>query len=173
MRVTRKRLPKQGDVLRMTSFVDRSVIAHYVLADPNRGPFITVYRGVASNEFESMEGYEYVLGPVLCGVNPPVRSGDWIKVGHTNPPEEFRLPMFLMMGIGKPPDDPPLWWLFDGKSERPIGHDLHEDLRKLELLEVWSWDELEKRIRTGVNPYDYEHRMKPYADAPHLPHIHE
>ncbi len=156
-----KRRPVVGDVMRMESFQDRNVVAHFSIMSPTQGPFVTVYEGPEDQRAGSLEGYEKLFGPIGCGVYPPVRLGTWTVVGHVEP-TETRLPMFLMMGVGRPPDIPPVWWLFDGVRERPLGRDVPDDLKDMELLGVLSWELVEDRIRAGINEFGYEAMMKPY-----------
>lgn len=57
-----------------------------------------------------------------------------------------------MHGIGN------TWWLFDGRKERMLRAGVPEELRNLEVLQGWSAELIEDRMRTGTNPFSYEAR---------------
>ena len=112
--VMRTRLPKPGDVMRVMSRDDSVVYGYYVKAWEGNGPLVEFYE--CPTDGAPKDGLaigKKLFGPILVGVNPPVRDGSWAIVGKI-PIGQYRPPLFLMMGA-------PLWWVYDGAKERPIG----------------------------------------------------
>jgi hypothetical protein len=84
--------------------------------------------------------------PIFVGLNPPVRSGRWRRIGVL-PVEDFTFPKFrsstwLQPGIVTD------WKIWDGESYEDAGV-LPESLRSLEILVVHAYQDVEKRILTG------------------------
>ena len=110
------------------------------------GPLFEFYECPAS--WVPKDGFgtcKKLFGPFLVGVNPPVRDGSWSIAGSI-PVVTYQPPMFLMVG-------PPLWWLYDGVKESPIGERVPKEYQGLELLDVLSAYLVEERIMHGSTPF--------------------
>jgi hypothetical protein len=151
--------------MRVMSLNQDIIYAHYVELD-RYGALVSLYAcDHAWSIKDGFTSFRYLFGPVLCGVNPPVRHGDWTIVGALPPPPDYRHPAFLSMSYGKPPHRP-YWWLYDGKDERRIGTDVPEEFKPLELLSVWPAVLIEERLRSGTNTDSYYTRMRALGFEP-------
>ena len=132
--------------MRVMSRNDSVVYGHYVKVWDGNGPLFEFYECPAS--WVPKDGFgtcKKLFGPFLVGVNPPVRDGSWSIAGSI-PVVTYQPPMFLMVG-------PPLWWLYDGVKESPIGERVPKEYQGLELLDVLSAYLVEERIMHGSTPF--------------------
>lgn len=91
--------------------------------------------------------------PVFTFLKGAIRDGIWSKVGHSAI-IHFSLPDFVSFFSGKHRYGARQWFLERDGETRKLGPQLPEQYRELEVLVIWSLEELTERIKTGVNPYD-------------------
>lgn len=155
----RRILPRPGDVMCVLKREQSCVIGYYVKKWEKNGPLVEFYECPFGWTSEAgLSGCRKLFGPVLVGINPPVREGRWSIIGFI-PITGYEPPLFLMMG-------PPLWWVYDGSNERPVGGRLPKEYHELELLEVFSYQLIEERIRDGSTPFSYVGRMLAHGLEP-------
>jgi hypothetical protein len=143
---------KVGDIVLVGTFNESRTIAHYVVADRDRGPFVQLYQ--CPDDWQVGQGLvkcKALFGPLLVGIGHAVRTGRWSVLGHISP-EPFSVPKFLMQGGGE------TWFLLDGTKETRLDSGVPTEYQNLETLSVWPAELLEERIRTGVNPISYTAR---------------
>jgi len=121
----------------------------YMLPHPKVGPLVRIFdfRSPTPNiRVDELRKAALLFPPVFVGLNPPVRSGRWKKIGAF-PTEDFEFPMFrasLLLKDGMNND----WKIWDGKTYVTIGT-LSPEFEHLELKAVYPYQDLEERILTG------------------------
>jgi hypothetical protein len=142
----RVRLPRVGDIFEIHLPENRYIYAQYVHADPKRGPFVQVFDKVVTEPLSYVEIGDMVplLPPLLCGINPPVRSGRWHIVGNT-PPTKFKYPKYLY-GMPDRNGTVQMWYLEENDKLTPLGPEIPEKYRHLEQGWVISAEALEEKI---------------------------
>jgi len=153
------RLPRVGDVMQMLGFADKAVYAHYISAERRIGSMIQVYIGInAVDQPCDVLALSKPFPPVLCGVNPPVREGQWVIIGSCLK-YLFEFPEFL--SGGRPElDGTRNWFLVKGTQHVRLGNEVPAELQHLECNFICPYEDIEERIRTGVDPFSYEAIMK-------------
>jgi hypothetical protein len=127
--------------------------AQYVSFHSKMGPLIRVFEvrsTTRSVEAIALRNARLLFPPIFVGLNPPVRSGRWKKIGNFAP-EDFEFPKFRrsvssLFSKGTHID----WQIWDGKSYESVGP-LSADLIKLEIRGVHAYQDVEERILTGRN----------------------
>jgi hypothetical protein len=147
-------LPKVGDVILICEHEGYFYHGVYEYYDPDTGPYISVWKSLT----ETFESPALVFGPILCGINPPVRSKRWRDVG-TKSLERCVRPDYLAIVPGAG-GHPTTWMLVRGSKCTDLGRSVPREFQDLEMAVVWSADRIEERIQTGLNVYSYRALMK-------------
>lgn len=148
------KLPKVGDIILICLHDGHYYHGLYEYFDPDAGPYISVWKSLT----ETYESPAFVFGPVLCGINPPVRSKRWRVVG-TKTVGRWVRPDYLAIFPGAR-GHPTTWLLLHGKKCINLGRSVPSDFQELEMDIVWSAELIEERIPTGLNVYSYKALMK-------------
>jgi hypothetical protein len=100
---------------------------------------------------ERLQSVGELFPPVFVGLNVPLRSGRWKKIGNL-PVKNFKYPKFKYT-LGTKPGKYNDWSIWDGEKHTFVGT-LKPEQRYLEYLCVWGDELIEERIATGINPFD-------------------
>ena len=127
--------------------------AQYAFFHPKVGTLIRVFdvrSQTPTVEAIALKKAKLLFPPIFVGLNPPVRSGRWKKIGNF-PPDDFEFPKFrcsLSSSFSKGTHTD--WRIWDGESYEHVGP-LSGDLRNLDIRSVHACQDVEERILTGRN----------------------
>lgn len=102
---------------------------------------------------EQLRDARQLFPPVFTAAQGAVNEERWRVIGSL-PVEGFVFPKFrYLRTLNKRPGVYHDWWVWDGLQDIYVG-DLTPEYRSLEYPVIWSVDNIERRIATGVNWYD-------------------
>ncbi len=139
-----------GDCFRVHLPDGRWAYCQYVQQNDDLGYLVRVFDRITAEPLTStteLEGAGLLFPPVFVGLRASVRSGRWERIG-TMPVNGFEFPKFRAT-MGTKPDTYHDWRIWDGKKTVTIGN-LPEQMRSLELKQVWGDEGLEERIVAGT-----------------------
>jgi hypothetical protein len=142
-----------GDCFSIPLTDGRLAFGQYICLHPQSGPLIRVFDRISTDvvPLEELRSSGLRFPPVFVGLNPPIRTGRWRKIGNL-PIAGFQFPRFrysLQRRKGVNHD----WLIWDGNNYERVG-DLPPECRSLETPGVWAYGDLEERILTGRNCFD-------------------
>ncbi len=128
----------------------RKAYAQYVHRHPEYGPMVRVFDIVTDREvgLEELASAGELFPPVFVALERALRDGAWERIGSL-PVTDFVFPKFrraLVNGPGVYHN----WRIWDGEKDTYVG-DLPPEYRGLEMLSIWGYEILAKRIDTGEN----------------------
>ena len=146
-----------GDCFRIPSNDGRSAYGQYIYWDGRKpdglGCMIRIFGRLVNEDLpiEDLDFRKLLFPPVFVGLNPPIRSGRWKKIGSL-PVEKFIFPKFRSTN-GHKPGVYSDWRIWNGKQEISLGK-LPPEYRNLEKEICWGDELLEDRIFYGQNPFE-------------------
>jgi len=141
------RTPRIGDCFEIGLPDGRFAFAQYVFRHDTYGALVrTLSVAPKSLTIADLRFDRLLFPPVFVGLHAAVSKGGWRLIGNAAI-EEFPFPAFRHTPSSGPGtfDN---WKLWDGNGYTPIGK-LSPELRKLEILCVWGYLDLQERIMNG------------------------
>lgn len=144
---------KIGDVFEIPLSDGRKTYGQYVYWDNRYGPLVQIYdlitrdRATVTQVLNSLP----LFPPIIVGLKAAIKTGVWEIIGYS-PISIFPYPLFRSALYDSRLKKTGMWYLWDGSQLNPIGYDLPKQYEQLELLVVWSPDDVRERIETGANP---------------------
>jgi len=122
----------------------------YLLSHPKVGTLIRVFDLRSSTRdvaVDDLKRSKLLFAPIFVGLNPPVRSGRWKKVGAFPIEDDFEFPRFRASLLLRDTENTD-WKIWDGRSYTQLGR-LTPEFKHLELKCVYAYGDVERRILTG------------------------
>lgn len=104
-------------------------------------------------DIEEADTASNLFPPIFTFLTGAISDGIWKRIGHSAI-VDFAYPSFISYFSGKDRFEANHWFLEKDGKVKKLGSRLPKQYLNLEVLVIWSIQELTSRIQTGVNPYD-------------------
>jgi hypothetical protein len=145
-----KLLLDPGDCFSIPIADSTFAFGQYVLYHPKAGPLVRIFdlrRLVADIDVNELRSAALAFPPVFVGLNPPLKSGRWKKVGAFPIESTFTFPRFRTSLLLRDENNGD-WKIWDGQSYSDLGA-LTPEFSDLEVKCVYAYGDLERRIQSG------------------------
>lgn len=142
---------KVGDIYEIPLASGMNAYAQYACTDKKYGALIRVFNLLAKEtpSLDAILASGLKFPPVITIPRVAVNAGRWRIIGNRKV-KDFVFPAFRA-GNADSNGRVSVWWLYDGKTDTRVDQ-LPEGAEKYEVLVIWGFDNLERRIESGIDP---------------------